>query len=595
MESGNRSRRSFVLTWLGGALALLLVGCGGGGGGGNPLFFGRSYSFASGGQTFVLSVDGTGRFTVFAADTGSQKSGAAQSNLAQNGQFAAQSSDGTLLFSGSVDTGGGSAVCVVRLVQQNRDLFTANASVVTPRSATQEALKGTFDGGDATNSALLTVDHTNHATLWARVGNTTGGGLLNFSDDGTFASQDHSISGRLTAGHSTFTLHLDRLNGSAVNVDITLTRTARARWTFMVFLNASNNLQPFGPLNVNQMEQIGSTAQVNIVVQWKQANCANCGNPDWIGTRRYFITRDNDTSRVNSQLAQDLGQSVDMGDWRELRNFILWAQQRYPADHYAVVIWNHGAGWRPTRDGTNRLPVFPRSVSIDDDTQSEIQIWELPQALDVTPRMDMVIFDASLMQMAEVAYEIRDMAQVMVGSEESPPGEGYVYDSFLRDLTGNPSMTAAQFGTQIVERTIQDYGTSSNITQSAIDLSKMQNVVDKLHAFAISLMAHRSDSASAMTTARSDAQHYAYFDNKDLWDYADLIRARTSATDLRAAADNMKAAIEAALIAERHGTINGRSHGLAIYVPSPITYLTSYSNLALARTTDWETWLQNQP
>lgn len=370
----------------------------------------------------------------------------------------------------------------------------------------------------------------------------------------------------------------------------------RAKWTFMVFINGANNLQPFGPLNVNQMEKIGSTTDVKIVVQWKQASCSGCGSPDWTGTRRYFITQDGDTSRVNSQLVQDLGQNVDMGDWRTLQEFITWTQQQYPADHYALVIWNHGAGWRPTRGARDRrITAFPRSVSIDDHTRNEIQIWQLPQALNVTPKMDAVIFDASLMQMTEVAYEIRDLAQVMVGSEESPPGEGYVYDTFLRDLTGNPNMTAAQLGTQVVNRTLESYGRDNNLTQSALNLSAMQAVANSLNAFANSLSAHLSDSRDAILNARNTAQSYTYPENKDLWDYAELIKNGTAAQDLKTAAGNIQQSITAALIVEQHGNINARSHGLAIFVPTPSNYLSSYSNLALTRVTNWDEWLQNQP
>jgi hypothetical protein len=209
--------------------------------------------------------------------------------------------------------------------------------------------------------------------------------------------------------------------------------------------------------------------------------------------------------------------------------------------------------------------------------------------------MDMVIFDASLMQMAEVAYEIRQSAQVVVGSEESPPGEGYVYNTFLADLVANPNMTPAQFGTQIVIRTLEAYGTNGNNTQSAIDLTKMQNVADKVSAFASSLQAHISDSRSAMIEARNNAQNYAYPENKDLVDYADRIKNGTTATDLKAAADAVRQAVMDALIAERHGNLSPGSHGLAIYVPAPFNYLPSYANLAFARATAWDEWLQNQP
>src|SRR5690242_10589966 len=47
--------------------------------------------------------------------------------------------------------------------------------------------------------------------------------------------------------------------------------TNRARWTVLVYINAANNLQPDSLLNVSQMAAVGSDANVNIVIQWKQA------------------------------------------------------------------------------------------------------------------------------------------------------------------------------------------------------------------------------------------------------------------------------------------------------------------------------------
>jgi hypothetical protein len=345
------------------------------------------------------------------------------------------------------------------------------------------------------------------------------------------------------------------------------------------------------------MEKVGSTKDLIIVVQWKRANCGTCGNPEWTGTRRYFITKDTNDSQVTSQIVQNMGASIDMGDWRELRNYILWAQQQYPADHYALVIWNHGAGWRPTRAAGDRTPsVFPRSVSIDDSTNSEIQTWQLPQALTAGTRLDTVIFDASLMQMLEVAYEIRDATDVITGSEESPPGEGYVYDRFLTDLAGNPGMTARDLGTKIVQRTLEAYGHNNNLTQSALDTSRLANLASKLNSFATTLETNISGSRSAMVFARRNAENYAYPDNKDLWHYAQLIKENSPSTALQNAATDVQTAISSAVIAEDHGTINGNSHGVAIYVPAPIDYLSgSYALLALARATEWDRWLQDQP
>jgi len=583
--------RSALLLMVVVSLSGPLVGCGGGGegGGGGISLTGRTFEAGAGGMYFSLTVDAAGRFTVVARDAPAIAVSGGQGTLGADGRFFTQTPDGSVQFSGTVASNGQSAACRVTRGATTRD---ATGTLVPPDRAT-DTVAGSYFGEAAAVSASLSVDPTGHGTLFATTGAVTGGGRVNVAADGTLSAPDGAMAGQLVRAGTTFRLKLTRLAGTTVAVDLAVARTTRARWTFLVFLNAANDLQEFGPLNVNQMEKIGSTGDVNLVVQWKQAHCATCGTPEWVGTRRYYITKDSDTGRVNSQLVQDMGPSIDMGDWRELRNFIVWTQQRYPADRYALVIWNHGAGWRNTR-GDRRAPM-PRSVSIDDSTRNEIQVWELPQALDVTPQMDMVIFDASLMQMLEVAYEIRNSSRIMVGSEESPPGEGYVYDRFLADLAANPALSPAAFGQSIVTRTLEAYGTSNNLTQSALDLSRIQAVANQVNAFAGTLSLNIDGSRAAMVDARNEAESYAYPENKDLWDYAARIRAGSPSRDLQSSAAAVQAAVEAAVIIERHGTINANSHGIAIYIPSPDAYLTSYANLAFARATVWDSWLQEQP
>jgi hypothetical protein len=580
-------------------LCVVLLGCGGGGGGGGGASVspnGRSFAFTSGTQAVDISIDSNGRFTIFGKDPANAPTGAGgQGTIASDGKFFTQSSDGSLQFTGQVSS---DATTATGFVQHNgANLFPFTASLATGSTPTAPAnLTGTYTGTSGTNSALLTIDASSHATLVANLNGTQGGGLLNLTANGAVASADGSVTGQLTQGANgsqpVLNLQLTKLNGAAVNVTITLTRTTRAKWSFLVYLNGANDLQTFGPLNFNQMEKVGSTTDVNIVVQWKQASCSSCGSPDWTGTRRYFVTKDSDVSAVHSTLVQDMGPSIDMGDWHQLRNFIVWGQQNYPADHYALVIWNHGAGWR----GRSAGRAATRGVSFDDATGNYIQTWELPQALGVTPKMDTVIFDASLMQMLEVDYEIKDSTGVVTGSEESPPGEGYVYDTFLSDLVANPNMSAAQLGTQIVNRTLEAYGSQGNNTQSAVDTSKLANLTSAVDAFAGALLAHRSDSATALANARINAEHmtssYAYY--KDLWDYAELVRTTTTAADLQSAASNVETAISGALIAEKHGALHARSHGLTIYVPDPLTYLSTYGNLAFARNSRWPQWLQQQ-
>src|ERR1051326_8843274 len=49
----------------------------------------------------------------------------------------------------------------------------------------------------------------------------------------------------------------------------------RARWTVLVYMNAASNLQPDSLINIAQMAAVGSSADLNIIVQWKQTAANN--------------------------------------------------------------------------------------------------------------------------------------------------------------------------------------------------------------------------------------------------------------------------------------------------------------------------------
>ena len=131
------------------------------------------------------------------------------------------------------------------------------------------------------------------------------------------------------------------LLGSAV-FTVEPLNTTTSKWTVMVFMNAANDLYPFSTLNMNQMEEVAGNPDVRFVVQWKQSQ-AVFPNSSFNGTRRYLARQDTSSSIV-SELIQDLGADVDMGDPDELHNFIQWAKTNYPAERYVLVIWNHGFG-----------------------------------------------------------------------------------------------------------------------------------------------------------------------------------------------------------------------------------------------------------
>lgn len=366
-------------------------------------------------------------------------------------------------------------------------------------------------------------------------------------------------------------------------------------WTIMVYLNAANDLDEYSDLNVNQMESVMTNPNIRIVVQWKRI-AAFAPQGSWTGTRRYLVRYDTDAQAIKSQLIEEMGQGVDMGNAETLREFIRWARAHYPADRYALIIWNHGSGWR-TRT--------TRAVSFDDEFGSSIKTWELPTAIRPTsadPIMDVLLFDASLMQMLEVAYECRNVARYIVGSEESPPGEGYPYHRIFLALMDNSDIPPAEWAKDVVRQFVnfyqQYFPSYYNITQSVVDTAKLEGVANALDNLAGTLIERRNLYVNALRNARENAQSYAsYFEYKDLWHVAQLIKEYTGDGQIATRVDALHAALREAVLYEAHADSNRvrNSHGLSIYYPSAGDYLGRYSNLALARATRWDEWLQQAP
>ena len=263
--------------------------------------------------------------------------------------------------------------------------------------------------------------------------------------------------------------------------------------------------------------------------------------------------------------------TADMGSYRTLQDFVQWGAKNYPADHLAVVIWDHGSGALnvdnagPGRNaglaarlasakksrgvlvsGTPRSTgKRTRGLSQDTQTGSQIATQELPLALANPPQpIDMVVIDCSLEGTTEVAYDLRNSARIFVGTEESPPGAGYPYDAWLSYLQSTAGAGPCDSGSSLISNTIAEYPNEANITQSMTDLSKMDAVASAVNAFGGSLRNHVADQAGLIQTARQSAQYFDFPEYKDLYHFADLIRTTSGApNDLATAAANVETSL----------------------------------------------------
>lgn len=374
--------------------------------------------------------------------------------------------------------------------------------------------------------------------------------------------------------------------------------TTHGKWTVLIYMNAANDLDEYSFLNVTQMQQAATNSSVRFVVQWKQSTAVTA-TATFNGTRRYLVKQGN-SATITSQLVEDMGTGIDMGIPQTLDNFIAWGKSRYPADHYAVIVWDHGNGWLPKFKGKSG-PEAPPAVSYDDQTGHAIEIWQLNQAFQ-GQHVDIVAFDASLMQMDEVAYQLMGFTDYIAGSEESPPGAGYPYNVVLGEFTSNPDGSPLVLSKAFVDGMINDASYSGdNIEQSVVETSQLPAVATAAAGLEQALVANQSALAPIIPNLRSSVQSYDLTTNRFFFDSIDLcnqLSANTTIGSVQSACATYTSAVSNAIVWEGHNTLSPGSHGLSIdFSPSSFfsSVSTDYNLLAWESATNWAQWLSIAP
>lgn len=381
-------------------------------------------------------------------------------------------------------------------------------------------------------------------------------------------------------------------------------------WTVMLYQDADDQiLEQDVFTDFNEAERVGSTDQVHIVAQLDRFRGAFTGDGNWTSARRYYVTRDNDLNAIHSQLVGDLGE-VNMSAQSTLVDFATWAVQTFPADHYVLILSDHGMGWpggwtdpAPASLTSERAPlaqVVGNALYLD---QVDTALGQIRQQTGID-KFDIVGMDACLMGQLEVLSALEPHARYALLSEETEPSLGWAYTAFLQALTNNPGMSASDLSKLVVQSYIsadqritdsqaraeflyQMGGGSATADQlaqvlgkdatlSAVDLSKIPELMSSVNDLSYAMQnADQSQIAAARSYALSFTSVFgksvppAYL---DLGNFVQILKQRSRDSTLGQLSDQVLADIRSAVIAEKHGSAKNGASGVAIYFPNSSLY-----------------------
>ena len=370
-----------------------------------------------------------------------------------------------------------------------------------------------------------------------------------------------------------------------------------ADWTFLVYLDADIDKSGTEECAIeifSKLASVDSSSWVNVVVQMDRIPGHDSGHGDWTDCKRFNVTKDMTPTPENA--AKNLSE-VNMGDPDTLKDFVNWTIHYYPANYYLLVLWDHGAGCMGLCfDSTTPPPI------------DFLSLPELSQALSGLPAiMDIVLIDACSMSMTEIAYQIKDHANVLVG----PEGIGYApapYDDYLSSLTTDSSMLPNAFACKVVTDYIgwcnSPIVNVPNATMSATDLTKITSLTAAIDDFALKLKEREAPYHEQISLARNLTVGYqGPYANQtgnfiDLYHFAQLTYQHIIDKELRNTADQVMTALSVGnTIIIEADKAHPNSHGLSIFFPDENeeyeNFGSMYEETNFAQDTTWKEFVKH--
>lgn len=322
-------------------------------------------------------------------------------------------------------------------------------------------------------------------------------------------------------------------------------------YTLMLYMCASDLESEcgFATEDLNEIMYGYTAGNLNVIVQ-------TGGTAEWQNTvvaddrcQRYRVTED------GLELVDDSLGMQNMADSATLTDFIQYCSSNYAADHYGLVLWDHGGGV---------VGGYGYDENFGGDSMS---LTEMSRALgDASVHLDMLGFDACLMANFETCLMAAPYADYLIASEEPEPGCGWYYTDWIGKLSENCGIPPKRYGRQIIDDYITESGWDSPSMYSTLGMFDLQQVTQKL----LPALSQFSDDAVQQLSAgeyrrisqsRSNtrAVYQSELDHIDLLDYAQHSQSET--------ADQLEQAISDCVVYYRETENGSGDNGLSILFP----------------------------
>ncbi len=291
--------------------------------------------------------------------------------------------------------------------------------------------------------------------------------------------------------------------------------------------------------DLREMLYSGSNDNVNVIVQ-------TGGSEYW---HNYYVDENRSQRWYAGKFKMDElynGELRNMAQADTLSDFLIWGINNYKADHYAVILWNHGGG-------------AIAGFGLDENTTG------------IT--FDIVAFDACLMSNIETAYVLSPYSKYMAASEGLLSEMGYAYDVFLNDVKNNTDKDGQFMGKSLIDSYIYEADRKGSVASSmaVLDLKNVAEVKTKFDSTIskINVASNFDKFAKAAYSSAAAGKLVSMSEQANMVDMGDFIK-NISNTDISADIDK--------LVVYKVSTKNNKENlsGISMYFPYSNIEYTKY-------------------
>jgi hypothetical protein len=264
---------------------------------------------------------------------------------------------------------------------------------------------------------------------------------------------------------------------------------ANRKWAVLVFMSADHLQLPAAHADIVEMQRVGSSDDVAVAIQIQLTP-----NAEFKRFELESLPSSSPDGELAKLRAEGIGHGSAIGDPQTLEDFLIWADKRFKANNYLLVLWGHSYGL-----GFGQLPTGQAKQA-----DNLLHVTEIAKALHAfnqsrnartgsQGKLEILGHNTCNTSKAEIAIELAGEVSFLVASQLAIPlFTGWPFQQVLETVVNRPEIRSQAFAEAIVERFAESY-VPKTVALSALNLAEGATVRDLVARLADAILGAMSD------------------------------------------------------------------------------------------------------